>query len=580
VFAANRSVLNVSAVKSRYGTCMAVKGSALTAPLHVWARGYGSNNSWAANYSGRVEVLQRIASALDFYRRAQGSNGGFSCRATMSFANHTTSNQIHGLQDGGYYCNDQGRTGVSTDAEWWAASHNFWIGGPSRRNGSAWQIINLAPAFIEVADALHEHGLLDVMVDDDFNPDTPSVSRRQAVTDLFVGARNFMASNPGHPQGGFQAPNGWLSDVTKLYSADRALYHHLDASRAYPPARILKLIGSALGSAPMPWPDAWPAAKDTFVEVSPAGISMELLGSYSGGYSAGYGEIWATVAELWVLARGDSPVTSLIEGRLSRVIGAFSHFRLRDLGYGCLRSEATLSARKNSNTWRCEYSFQRAGAVPAAVALEDPNALRQAALYFEDRKWLDFGQQEFARDIGFLEGALDMLEYHTELEALIKSHAAHRLPQEPAAPDFGWADSVAHIAVAKHKDEQLFAALQWRHDMELWQPGSMDLNFNGAFMAPKPNNIARVRLLQENQTTDRVLNVEIDTQGGFHGVYALILGGWCVGMNANTSSAAVWRLPKSWVGRSVLELISGKTVTSLPAQWALGPGASAILRAT
>ena len=84
-----------------------------------------------------TQVLERIALALDFYRRAQGSNGGFSCRDVMSFANSTTSNQIHGLQDGGYYCNDRGRTGISTDADWWAASHNFWIGGPSRRNGSA-----------------------------------------------------------------------------------------------------------------------------------------------------------------------------------------------------------------------------------------------------------------------------------------------------------------------------------------------------------------------------------------------------------------------------------------------------------
>ena len=172
-----------------------------------------------------------------------------------------------------------------------------------------------------------------------------------------------------------------------------------------------------------------------------------------------------------------------------------------------------------------------------------------------------------------------MLEYHTALEALIESHAAHRLPQELAAPDFGWADSVAHLVVAKHEGEQLFAALQWRHDMELWQPGAMDLNFARAFMAPKPNSIARVRLLQGNQTTDRVMNAEIDTQGGFYGVYSLNLGGgWCVGMNANTTGAAVWRLPKSWVGSSVIELISGETVASAPAQWMLGPGASAILR--
>ena len=41
-FAANRSALNVSAAKSLYGTCMAMKGSALTNPLHVWARGYYS----------------------------------------------------------------------------------------------------------------------------------------------------------------------------------------------------------------------------------------------------------------------------------------------------------------------------------------------------------------------------------------------------------------------------------------------------------------------------------------------------------------------------------------------------------
>jgi hypothetical protein len=215
------------------------------------------------------------------------------------------------------------------------------------------------------------------------------------------------------------------------------------------------------------------------------------------------------------------------------------------------------------------------------VALEHPDALRQAALYFEDRKWLDFGQSEFTKDIGFLEGGIDMLEYHSELAALMESHAAHRLPQESSAPAFGWADSVAHVVVAKHGGEQLFATLQWRHDMELWQPGAMARNFYGAFMAPKPNNIARVRLLQGDQTTDRILNIKMETQGdgGIYGVYSLHLdGSWCVGMNANTTSAAVWHLPRSWVGRSVIELIGEKSIARAPTEWALGPGASAILR--
>jgi len=59
-FASNRTSLNVSVAKSKYATCMASKGSALTDSLHVWARGYGSNESWAANYTDRTEVRNAL----------------------------------------------------------------------------------------------------------------------------------------------------------------------------------------------------------------------------------------------------------------------------------------------------------------------------------------------------------------------------------------------------------------------------------------------------------------------------------------------------------------------------------------
>lgn len=73
--------------------------------------------------------------------------------------------------------------------------------------------------------------------------------------------------------------------------------------------------------------------------------------------------------------------------------------------------------------------------------------------------------------------------------------------------------------------------------------------------------------------------METQGDGGIYGVYSLHLdGSWCVGMNANTTSAAVWHLPRSWVGRSVIELIGEKSIARAPTEWALGPGASAILR--
>lgn len=127
--------------------------------LMVIAEAFASNASWAAPFAGKPEILRRVALALDVHVRAQGSNGGF-------------------------------RKGGDSTA--------VWAGGPHRQPADnpleGWAHASLARSFLLTREAMITGGLLAEKIDDDDNPTTANITRKQAYTNLFNGSLSYLNS--------------------------------------------------------------------------------------------------------------------------------------------------------------------------------------------------------------------------------------------------------------------------------------------------------------------------------------------------------------------------------------------------
>jgi hypothetical protein len=176
------------------------------------------------------------------------------------------------------------------------------------------------------------------------------------------------------------------------------------------------------------------------------------------------------------------------------------------------------------------------------------------------------------------------------------------LPHEEEHADFGWADNVGRSVVAKYTSpadkrrkrqgaageedpdaestggevglgsERLFATLQWRHDTPLVAPPQGKL--------VTANGICRVHLTEQSQKVDRLATVAcLPAAGGsLTGLHVLVYGRWLVAMNSDLYKPVTWTLPQGYIGKSGRELIEGKDVPSLPANWTLSANQTAVVR--
>ena len=111
------------------------------------------NREWS-NYYHEPEIIDRCVAWLDYQVRSQGSNGG-----------------------------------------WNNETYKTWIGGPDRMEANGG--INagaraVGEVFTEIGDAIIAAGYLDEYIDDDLNPDTPEVKRRDAYANMYVKATDYM----------------------------------------------------------------------------------------------------------------------------------------------------------------------------------------------------------------------------------------------------------------------------------------------------------------------------------------------------------------------------------------------------
>lgn len=491
-----------------------------TSTNNNWFRGIEAlAHAWRAaettgEYARATGLLARVAAALDYQRRAQGLNGGFVA--------HPGSRP--------------------------------WVGGPTRANASGvlegYGHMGFSAAFSLAGPALAASGMLDVLIDDDANPQTPNVTRWQAYAALFVGSRDFLLGHRGH------APNQDVADVLAAWLANSALPTLRASSRALPNATLLVAVHEAIG------------LTNTTVEpqarwFSPHGISMEPNGDLNGGFTAGYGDV-----NLMVDWLADVTGDAQVEAQAKRIRAALSMFRSVDSCYDavggpyrCLRLESVVSSRHAVMPSRVSYG---PGLATAALTRKDPLAIRLAQLRLAHG---DAFSQELSLKAQqcsphFPDSLMAAVKWRDSFPALVALPATNvRLPLEPGQPDFAWADATAGMVVLQHTlpseplPRRMFAAVQWRHGFKSTDPGARNVA-NVAL-----NNATRVHFSTFGR--ERVATVAqqlLSNSSGFRSINAFDFGGYAIGMNMMSAGGASlpFVLSPPFVGQRATDLISGR----------------------
>ena len=580
-----------------YQYCIDRKNLSPMRQLEVYAMAWQSTEPWAAGWSQNHSVLERIAAGLDFFAIAQGANGGFNCAdGCFNFTDgRGCSSGIHGLDDEGYYCNTAGQQ--IQPASWNATSHDFWLGGGpggrQRRNASqeleGYGHVGLAQALALTGNAMNKAGMLDVAVDDDGDPATPPVARHQVYERLMKMSRDYQASVFWT-----WCPNQWFVDVRAIYAANRAL-KVLNSTATWPQSMIETIICSSIGNdagtCPMPFPytvmpwspgQAWDnhTEVDDYVLTSPAGISMEAHGNYSGSYSNGYGDILDSVADLARYAEGDPEIQAFVHSRMQRVSDSLSYFRMVNTQRHSMHNEGPISHRHNDNPASDRMAI--GGSLYAAVHLGNAAGRRIAQIYLEQQQALRFTAKSIAtrRDVAPLVDAItavDLLGKLDETAFVGSSKPTYFLPNEEQTQDFIFADATAHnLALKVAGWGTMFASLQWRHDNQHFAGSTADGPF---FPSPSFGGLTRLHTIETNPHLERIANVATDAPEGFRGVNSFKFGPFLVGMNFNHSAGKTFEVPPHLVGKQATELVANTSV-ALPVSLALTPAQTVVMYIT
>ena len=366
----------------------------------IYARAYHAG--WS-RYHGRKELVERVIKALDYFRVAQGQNGGFD--------------------------------------DIWA---HEWVGGPVRRRAGncleGFGHMGLGAAFLELKGEIETGPYLDERVEDDDDPATPQVPRRAAWTDLFRCSRDYLTTVRGH------APNQDMANQVAAYLANQCL-RVLAPDQAWAEDRIRPLVYSACGFEPDIYGGRWISAK---------GLSCEPNGTSNGGYCGNYGDLSDPLFRLAHRTRDER-----IERRALQFSHTLAKFRYPSLDAAhrpVLRREGVITWRNN----RTPGKIDSGGDPYAAAVLRDPLNVRGLQLAVANG---DFFRVDLDRYWAHLQAVTAMLMRQVDSieQALALPPSAARLPFEPGQPDFAWADEQAGTVVVRRGDERLLMSLNWRH---------------------------------------------------------------------------------------------------------------------
>ncbi len=392
-------------------------------------------------YEGDPEMLDRIAVAIDFARRAQGVNGAY--------------------------------------ADVWSQK---WVGGPARRRGAGALEGGAhraqANAFLMVYDDLLEKGMLDEPIDDNADPDSRPVPRRKAYLDLFRGSLSYCMDRRGH------APNQDLMNVSALAPLIEALSildPELDAEGKELREKTQIRAEEAAGIRPL---------RGGTYYFSPKGMGMEPDGHRRGGPD---GYVHGSPGGIWSI--GQAVDNDAVRRRAVAAAEAWPHF-----WYPVYHDDERIDVRTvGSFNWR-NINVSGHGTNPhnfAALDIKLPAHIRAFQLKLTQGEYIDPGKVQPRIPGGGhrytgARGVMERVESNLRLLRKLPD-AEMRMPHEKDEPDFAWVDPMSGTVAIRRGEHRVFMSLNWLNSTENGRPVANDLA-RVHDMTPEAHRLANIQM--------------------------------------------------------------------------------------
>jgi hypothetical protein len=600
-------------------------GRAGTGEAAAVASGVAARTAWQLPANATADWVGRLTAALDFWTRSQGANGGWS-RPLGWPAGHKSAPWIGAPDRTNSTGEVSGFRSCSCGCVSDAVSCGCVSGGMEGIGTAA-----IGKCFLLLAGRAGGAGhltkaMLAQSIDDDSDPSTPQVPRRQAYITMFKRGIDFWLDTESAPfsvdpplpvMWNWGGPgNQGLDNMHSFYLQYLSLrwlapaMSDAETGVTANGAKNMLMMGVGLSLSLQ----KGPLSTSSCASVSPAGISMEgAPGLHHGGYMEGYGQIaghqFRVNRDLCDHDPQGCDPAMIVQAK--RVSDAFGRFRrvascqsCGDVNSGdaggdfpCLIAEPHISWRHLLSPGPVTYGDFDVG----AAVFGDRTAQRLFELFTEHEVLLRaqnttaeqnclrrdnlFGRQDYSID------PTRALVFAQLYGALLARPPAPPLPTELAASttargaaSSAWVDPVSATVVV-HGPVQLYASLHWR-SYTASAPGSPPCSA-AVQCPPILSNVTRLHYSNaENDdqggAVDRVATVAAWASDGQdslyasdYGVFAIAICGYrCLG------STGVYHPPPRFVGRACTDLASGRRFERLPTTLALVPLESLVLMIT
>jgi hypothetical protein len=404
-----------------------------------------------------------------------------------------------------------------------------WLGGPNRSDFSPG--LEVGQRFFwdgirKVLPDLDKGGFLEEPIDDDLDPNTPEVSRREAYTRM--ARRSFDLYYKQVPQ--CSIANQMIHNVLALNSVYRVmkLINPTMAEEEYA-RRMLEAAEIAAGIRRNPiWGN---------YSYSPDGMPLE------DGYDANYGKGGLQLVEVAELTGYPQ-----IERKARKALDSYAHFVFLSNdseGYRTLRNTDWISARILRGIPGPERYFL---SKYAAKQLRIPAAIRYFELQKEHGLTVDTLESLDFRSAG---GLFDRV-----MLAVTRAHDAeddgasgipptdYLIPDE-RKEDSAFVDEYLGLVALRHGGARMFASLNW------------ESRFGRNWAVGTANHV--VRLEYTTPTINRLVTaIAVDTRGGALGLNTLRYGPFFVVINASEENSFQYEIPKDLQGKAATDLLTGE----------------------
>jgi hypothetical protein len=370
---------------------------------------------------------------------------------------------------------------------------------------------------------LDQGGFLEAFIDDDLDPSTPEVSRREAYTRM--ARRSFDLYSKRVAQ--CSIANQMIHNLLALNSVYQVI-KIIDPRRAKQDAKQMEEMAEiAVGIRRNP---VW----DTY-SYSPDGMPLE------DGYDANYGKGGLQLVEVAELT-----CYPQIERKARTAFESYAHFVYLSNdseGYRTLRNVEWISARIMRGFPGLERYFL---SKYAAKELRIPAAIRYFELQEEHGRAHDNLESLNFRSVGGLWDrvmlAVAMANDAQDDGASSLPSTDYRLPDE-REDDSAFVDEYLGLVALRHGDARLFASLNW------------ESRFGRDWAKGTANHV--VRLEYTTPTISRLVTaICVDTQGGALGLNTLRYGPYFVVINGSEKKRFQYEIPEDMQGKAATDLLT------------------------